>query len=58
MNNFLHIHHDPEVFMKELKVVYRFKYGSLGPPTWYLGANVENVQPEDGFVAWSTTSKG
>ena len=42
--------------MKELKGVYRLKYGSLGPSTQYLGANVEKVKLEDGSIAWSTTS--
>ena len=37
--------------------MYRLKDDSLGPPILYLGANVENVQLEDGSVAWSTTSK-
>ena len=50
--NLLHIQHDPEIFMKELKGVYRLKYGSLGPLTQYLGANVENVQLEYGYTAW------
>ena len=43
--------------MKELKGLYRLKDDSLGPPSRYLGANVEKVQLEDGSVAWSTTSK-
>mmetsp|Transcript_15996 Transcript_15996/g.23839 ORF Transcript_15996/g.23839 Transcript_15996/m.23839 type:complete len:1130 (+) Transcript_15996:7540-10929(+) len=57
VDDLLHIHHDPEAFMKELKGVYRLKDDSLGPPTRYLGANVEKVQLEDGSVAWSTTSE-
>ena len=57
MDDFLHLHHDPEIYTKELKGVYRVKYGSLGPPTWYLGAKFEKVQLEDGSIAWSTTSK-
>ena len=28
-----YLRHDPEIFMKELKGVYRLKYGSLGPLT-------------------------
>ena len=51
MNNY------PEIFMKDLKGVYRLKDGSLEPPTRYLGANVENVQLEDGYIAWLTKSK-
>ena len=43
----LHIHHDQEILMKELIVVYRLKDFSLVPPARYLGANVEKVQLKD-----------
>ena len=43
VDDLLHIHHDPEAFMKELKGVCRLKNDSLGPPSRYLGANVEKV---------------
>ena len=43
--------------MKELKGVYMFNDGSLGTTTRYLGANVENVQLEDSYIAGSTTIK-
>ena len=56
VDDFFHLHYDPEIFMNELKVVYRLKYGSLGPLTRYLGSNVERVKLEDGFISFSTTS--
>ena len=52
MCGFLHIHHDQQLFMKELKSIYMFKDGSLGPPTRYLGANIETLQLEDVSVLW------
>ena len=57
VDDLLHIHHDPEIFMRDLKGVYRVKYVSLGPPTQYLGVNVEKLQLEDSSVSWSTTSE-
>ena len=33
LDDFLHIHHDPEIFIKETKGVCRLKYCILGPPT-------------------------
>ena len=57
VDGLLYIHYDPEKFMNELKVVYRLKYGSLGPPNQYLGSNVERAKLEDGSIAWSKTSK-
>ena len=47
VDDLLHLHHNPEAFMKELQGVYRLKDDSLGPPSRYLGANVEKVQLDD-----------
>ena len=57
VDDLLHIHHEPKKFMDALQKVYRLKDDSLGPPSRYLGANVEKVQLEDGSTAWSTTSE-
>ena len=57
MDDLLHLCHDLEVFMGYLKGVYRFKYDILGPPTQYLGANVEDVQSGDSSIAWLETSE-
>ena len=35
----LHIHHDTEIFIYDLKVVFMLKDGILGPQTQYLGAD-------------------
>ena len=32
VDDFLHLNHDPKIFMKNLKGVYKLKDGSLGPP--------------------------
>ena len=40
VEDLIHIHHDTEIFMKELKVVYRLKDGSLEPTSGSLSANV------------------
>ena len=52
----LHLHHDPDTFMKRLAEVYRLKDGSVGEPDRYLGANIEKIQLDDGSVAWSMMS--
>ena len=57
VDDFLHINHNPEIFMRELKVAYRLKYGSLVPPTRSLGANVYKVKLDDGYISWSTTGE-
>ena len=57
VDDLLHLHHDPEIFTKELKCVYRLKYGSIGPTTRYLGTIVEKVQLQDGSIAWSKKSE-
>ena len=54
VDDLLHIH--TEAFVKDLKGVYRLKYGSLEPPTLYLGTNVQNVKLGGGSIDWSTTS--
>ena len=54
VDDVLHIAHNPSVDMKSLNEVYRLKEGA-GPPDRYLGANVEQVQLEDGRLAWSMT---
>ena len=55
VDDLLHLNHDQEIFMKELEVVYRLKYGILVPPIRYLGPNVEKVQLEEVSIACSTT---
>ena len=57
MDDLLHLHHDPEVFMNKLKGAHRLKDNSLGPRTRNLGYNVEHVQLEDGYVAWLMISE-
>ena len=57
LDYFIHPHHDPEIFTKELKGIYVLKCGILGPPTIYLGSNVENGKMEDGSIALSNKSK-
>jgi hypothetical protein len=54
VDDVLHIAYDPKEDMDSLNKVYRLKEGS-GPPDRYLGANVEQVQLEDGSLAWSMT---
>ena len=38
--------------MNRLAEVYRLKYGSVGEPNRYLGANIEKVQLDDSSVSW------
>jgi len=48
----LHIAENPEVDMVKLGREYRLK-DNVGPPDRYLGGNIEKVQTNDGYVAWS-----
>ena len=52
VDNVLHLHHDPDTFMKLLVEVYRLNDGSVGEPNRYLGANIEKVQLDDSSLAW------
>jgi hypothetical protein len=50
VDDILHLsQHDPDVVINALCCgMYELKEGSVGPPTRYLGANVEPVQLDDG----------
>ena len=52
VDDFLHIHQGPEVFMTEFTGFYRLEDGSLGSPYQYLVVNVEKVKLVDSSVAW------
>ena len=53
VDDILHISHDPSIVIDALKRLYELK--DVGPTKKYLGANVEQVQSEDGRVFWSMT---
>ena len=36
---------------------HKIKEGSQGTPTWYLGADTENIQTDDGHEIWTTSSR-
>lgn len=57
VDDLLHLHHDPKLFMQSLEEKYRLKDDSVGEPDRYLGANVEKVQLEDGRITWSMHSR-
>ena len=57
VDDVLHLHHDPDTFMNRLEELYRLKDVSVGEPDIYLGDNIENVQLDDGSLAWSMTSR-
>ena len=50
------IHKDTWVINDALVSIYFMKHGNMVPPTRYLGANIENVQTQDGKVLWETHS--
>lgn len=54
VDDILHVAHDPKHDMDLLSETYRLKDGT-GPPSRYLGANVEKVQLCDGSTSWSMT---
>jgi hypothetical protein len=51
VDDILHISHEPSIVIEALKNLYELK--DVGPTKKYLGANVEQVQSEDGRVFWS-----
>ena len=53
----LHLHHDPDTFMNRFAELYRLKDGSIVEPDRYLGANIEELQLDDGSVTLSMTSR-
>ena len=57
VDDVLHPHHDPDTLINHLAEVYSLNDGSVGEPNRYIGANIENVQLDDGSVAWSMTSR-
>ena len=57
VDDLLHLHHDPNLFMDQLEHTYRLKENSVGEPDRYLGANIDRVQLKDGRIVWSMTSK-
>ena len=57
VDDILHLSHDPDVAINALRGMYELKEGSVGPPTRYLGANVERVQLSDGRETWAMSSK-
>jgi Reverse transcriptase (RNA-dependent DNA polymerase). len=57
VDNILRLSHEPGVVMDALWRSYELKEGSVGPPTRYLGANVERVQLEDGRETWAMSSR-
>jgi hypothetical protein len=57
VDDILHLSHDPDVAINALRGMYELKEGSVGPPTRYLGANVERVQLGDGRETWAMSSK-
>ena len=51
VDDVLQLHHDHDTFMNRLAELYRLKDGSVGEPDIYIGANIENVQLDDGLVS-------
>ena len=57
VDDVLRLQHDPDTFLNRLAEVYRLKYGSVGETDIYLGADIENIQLDDGSLAWSMMSR-
>lgn len=57
VDDMIHMHHNPQGFMKQVNEVYRLKDG-YGRPDRYLGANIERVElSESGDILWSATCR-
>ena len=56
VDGILHIHHNNQDFMNNIREIYMLKYG-VGEQNQYLGANIQKLQLEDGRINWSMTSE-
>ena len=56
VDDVLAISHDPGTIMEMIGHRFEIKNDEWGPPTRYLGANVEQFQLPDGSMAWSLLS--
>jgi Reverse transcriptase (RNA-dependent DNA polymerase) len=56
VDDILCISHAPKDVMDVLSQTYRLKEGSVGPPSRYLGANLEKVMLDNGDVCWSMSA--
>jgi hypothetical protein len=56
VDDVLAISHNPEKIMKEIGMRFEIKNNEYGPPTMYLGGDIEKFQLPDGSSAWSMTS--
>ena len=57
MDDVLAVSPSPESVMKDIGLAFEIKYNKYGPPTAYLGANVEPFQISDGKYAWIVNFK-
>ena len=57
VDDVLHLHYNPDLFMNALEKIYRLKENSTGEPGRYLGSNIEKVQLKNGDITWSMHSK-
>ena len=57
VDDVLAVSHSPESIMKYIGLEFDIKYNEYGPPTAYLGANVEPLQISDGKYAWKIKFK-
>ncbi len=48
---------DPKVHMDKLQSVYTLKKGSIGPPSVYLGANIQKVPSRTGPDCWGMSAE-
>ena len=53
MDYVLTVTQSPETIMKDIVLSFDIKDNKYGPPTAYLGANVEPLQMSDGKYVWS-----
>ena len=56
VDDVLAISHDPGEIMKIIGMTFEIKNDEYGPPTQYLGADVETFTLQDGSKAWSFLS--
>jgi len=56
VDDILCISHWLQQTMEQIPQLYRLKDKVIGPPKWYLGANISMYQLPDGSEAWSASA--
>lgn len=57
VDDVLIVDHNPKQFMSQLESLFTIKEGSIGPPSVYLGANIQKVESRSGGDCWGASAQ-